>query len=158
MPKPSTDSLGEDGANVRKSSNHLQCQTAPIRPRDRPTGFFARISRRGAGRIFTPDWIQPFQRVTVSVVAGAIEWDRMIRSGLRPSLSRVCLMRLDEKSFWASVTRLTVKGLNALNVLSGLNLQLGPMGSNPLFVMASIASGDDRNLTTACAAAECLEL
>lgn len=45
-----------------------------------------------------------------------------------------------------------------LSVWNGLNLQLGLMGSNPLFVMALAASGEDRNLMTAWAASESLVL
>jgi hypothetical protein len=52
MPKTNVYALRKDGSDVRKCSNHLHSQTAPILPNDRTTGFLARATGEVAGAKF----------------------------------------------------------------------------------------------------------
>ena|SRR6266404_6431768 len=53
MPKNGVYESCKDGANVRKTSSHVHCQSAPILPRDGTTGFLARPTERWLGPGFS---------------------------------------------------------------------------------------------------------
>jgi hypothetical protein len=52
MPRTYVYEMRKDGTNIRKSSNHLHCQTAPLLPKNGTTGFLARPTQGLPGRSF----------------------------------------------------------------------------------------------------------